>query len=102
MWPALAGDALDGWTIGVVTTVIGGAAELVGVRARLFFVPIWLIGVGVVSYQLGLIGTVVFVVIVVAGAVWWSKRSKATARSPFPPHCSDRAITMRWKSRATR
>jgi len=74
--PATMTENHSGWTIGIVAAVIGGMAEAIGVSGRLFFIPIWMLGIGVMCYQLGWMGTAGFVVFLIGGAVWMFKSMK--------------------------
>lgn len=69
-FPQLAGQPIISWTTGISAIVVGGIADLVGLKARLFFLPIWLIGLGIVCLQLGWPGTVLLVVIAAASVAW--------------------------------
>jgi hypothetical protein len=58
--PGVFGGPHEEITYSVLATIIGGLGELVGLRGRLFFLPIWLIGGAVLAWQLwslfGLVG----------------------------------------------
>src|SRR5947199_104916 len=73
-------DPYQKWTIGILATVIGGAAEIIGLRGRLFFIPIWLIGIGILGYSgyahWGIAGVIVPLAAVVL-AIWWMIKSAA-------------------------
>ncbi len=77
-WPSAVTPPLLWWTYGLVTLGVGGVAELAGLRARLFFLPVWLIGVGLVAYKIGLAGSIAFVGLVVAGLIWSNRKTKKT------------------------
>jgi hypothetical protein len=67
-------DANVLWTVGALVTVIGGGAEIAGIRGRLFFMPIWFIGTIVLSFAAyGRFGIVAVIIPVVSAviAVWW-------------------------------
>ncbi len=58
LMPSVFGGPYTEVTYAVLAIGIGGLGELVGLRGRLFFLPIWLIGGGVLAWQLwGLFGT---------------------------------------------
>lgn len=50
--PAMFGGPYQELTYAVLAVGIGGLAELLGLRARLFFLPVWLIGGAVLAWQL--------------------------------------------------
>ncbi len=50
--PAVFGGPYEEITYSVLAIGIGGLFELIGLKGRLFFLPIWLIGGAVLSYQL--------------------------------------------------
>lgn len=60
--PGVFGGPYEEITYSVLAIGIGGLAELVGLRGRLFFLPIWLIGGAVLAWQLwslfGVVGLV--------------------------------------------
>jgi hypothetical protein len=76
LWPAATQPPLEGWATGAVLVVIGGLADLVGLKARVFFLPIWLIGLGVLGYQMGWPGTLGFVALLGVAAVWIQRKTK--------------------------
>jgi hypothetical protein len=83
-------DGMSGNLIaGVVTSVIGAVGECFGVRGRLFFMPIWLIGLLLVGFQLfdrfGIWGLLAAVALVAGAIVTLFKLSK-------------RAETKRWET----
>ncbi|MFT3712657.1 MAG: hypothetical protein QM817_33830 [Archangium sp.] len=49
--PGTFGGARENLTISVLAVVIGGLGEVVGLKARLFFLPVWLLGAAVGTYQ---------------------------------------------------
>jgi len=100
-------DLPFGWILGVVTVIVGGIAETVGVRARLFFLPIWLLGLGVLVGMVGLIWTGIFLVLLVAAWIWRSRTGKnkeaaawaklrATPPSPMPSVGPDEVPFWTW------
>jgi hypothetical protein len=96
-FPALTNGSHVGWTLGVVAAVLGGIFELVGVRGRVFFVPIWLLGVATICFHLGWPGTLVLAFAVAAGAAMlfrkgvkkehadWDKVQLALIKAPAAP-----------------
>jgi hypothetical protein len=76
IWPASMGPPVGGWTTGVIFFFVGGVAELVGMKARLFFLPIWLIGLGIIGYQMGVVGSVIFVVLLLAAMIAIHRKTK--------------------------
>jgi cbb3-type cytochrome oxidase subunit 3 len=75
-FPASMSENHSGWTIGIAAAVVAGTAETIGVSGRIFFVPVWVWGIGIVCYQLGWMGTAGFVVLLIGGAVWMFKSGK--------------------------
>ena len=73
--PSLVAGTHFGWALGIVATGVGGLLEFVGVSGRLFFIPIWAIGLGIICFHFGWIGTGIFAVVLVAGAVWLFKKA---------------------------
>jgi hypothetical protein len=78
--PGAFSQAYFSWTIGLSVTVIGAAAELLGARARFFFVvPIWFLGtliLGILACdRVGPIGLAI-PVLAAAFVVWWTIRSR--------------------------
>jgi hypothetical protein len=74
--PQMATDARKGWTYGIAAIVVGGISDLVGLKARLFFLPVWLIGIAIICFQIGWPGTVLFVVLAIAGMAWMFRAGK--------------------------
>ena len=76
--PGAFSDANSLWTVGALTTVIGGGAEIAGIRGRIFFMPIWFIGTIIVSFaaygRFGIVSVIIPVVSAVV-AVWWMLQS---------------------------
>jgi hypothetical protein len=62
LMPGVFGGPHEEITYSVLAILIGGLGEVVGLRGRLFFLPIWLIGGAVLAWQLwtlfGMIGLV--------------------------------------------
>jgi len=75
-FPQLAGEPIMSWTYGISAIVVGGIADLVGLRARLFFLPVWLIGIGIICFQIGWPGTILLIVITIAGIAWIFRSGK--------------------------
>ncbi len=101
------GAPANGWTIGLVTLTIGGFSEFLGARGRLFFMPVWLIGVAMIAYKVGRVGTITFIVVALALMIWHARRSKkqekarwekirATPPTPPPPHSPDETAFWQW------
>jgi hypothetical protein len=96
-FPQLADQSIISWPTGIIAIVVGGIFDLVGLKARLFFLPIWLIGVVIVCIQIGWPGTVLLIVIAIAGVAWifrsgrkkeredWEKAQQELMRSTSPP-----------------
>jgi hypothetical protein len=74
--PGLMAEGRSGWTIGVVTTLVGAVCNLVGLKGRVFLLPIWMIGLGIICYHLGWPGTIAFIVLLVGGGIWFFKGAK--------------------------
>lgn len=74
MWP-MANHSLGGWLSGLLFFGVGGLAEIVGIRGRVFFLPIWVIGAGILCYEAGWIGVSVFVVLAIAGMILFQRRT---------------------------
>ena len=96
-FPQLAGQPIISWTTGITAIVVGGISDLLGLKARLFFLPIWLLGVAIVCLQIGWPGTVLLIVVAIAGIAWifrsgkkkevedWEKAQQELMRSTSPP-----------------
>jgi len=107
-FPALMTSPRTGWTIGIVATSVGAVSECVGLRGRVFFLPIWTIGLGIICYQLGWPGTVAFIAIAVGGLVWvfisakkkevsdWQQAQQEIAKAPAPPAVSTERQFWEW------
>jgi len=101
-FPTLTSDSYFPYTLGAAMAVVGGIAELFGVKARVFFLPIWLIGVGAICYKLGPIGWVFLGLIAIAGGIFlvrwtkkktaeeWGKAEEELVKSPTPPMIKER------------
>lgn len=96
-FPQLANQSILSWPTGITAIVVGGIFDLVGLKARLFFLPVWLIGIGIICLQMGWSGTVLLIVIAAAGIAWifrsgrkkeredWEKAQQELVRSTSPP-----------------
>lgn len=96
MFPGLMNGPHELLVFGIVTMVVGGGTEYFGIRGRVFFLPIWLIGLAIVCFQIGWIGTAIFVAFLVAGFFWliqigkkrerehWLKAQEALRKTPTP------------------
>ncbi|HJL15385.1 MAG TPA: hypothetical protein RMH99_07015 [Sandaracinaceae bacterium LLY-WYZ-13_1] len=96
-WGASALFGLEGATesLGYATsaTVVGAAAELVGLKGRLFWLPVWLIGLATGTYSAwdlwgwgGLVGGLALVVVGVVALVFLGKASTRKAMREAPDH----------------
>lgn len=52
LWPNLLGSTYGDLIIGAVTFVIGTGLEIFGVKGRVLFMPVWLLGILMIGYQL--------------------------------------------------
>jgi hypothetical protein len=96
------------WTVGIVAVVIGALTDLVGIRGRLFLMPIWMIGLGIICYKLGWPGTLVFVALLIAVGIWffragkkkeiedWAKAQEQLIRAPAPPASGTESEFWEW------
>jgi len=96
-FPALVSDYIVSWSTGVIVTIIGALTELIGVKGRLFFMPIWFIGLGIICLQLGWVGSVLLGALVVVGIIWlfrygkkqeakeWQVAQEKLRTTPVPP-----------------
>jgi hypothetical protein len=75
-WPGVMTDTITGWTTGIVSTIVGAVCHAVGIKARLFFLPIWMIGLGIICFNLGWPGTIGFVALLVVAGIWFFKGAK--------------------------
>jgi len=75
-FPGVTNGPHSALVFGLITTVVGGVTEWFGIKGRLFFVPIWLIGVGIVCFQVGTVGIVAFVCIAGSALFWMMKQGK--------------------------
>ena len=106
--PALMTDPRSGWTIGVVVTLVGAVCERVGIKARVFLMPVWMIGLGIIAYHLGWPGTVAFTALLVAGGIWlfrgakekeriaWQKLQEETVKAGAPPASEEEVQFWEW------
>lgn len=90
-------------TVGLLSFVVGTIAEFIGIKGRLFWLPIWLLGLGYSGYQAwtiwGWMGAVVGVVSVVGGIamlVLWSRSAtkKAWEKAPDELRQARQAFSM--------
>ncbi|MDB6123095.1 MAG: hypothetical protein JWQ71_2088 [Pedosphaera sp.] len=82
--------------VGIIAAVVGGITDLVGIKGRLFLLPIWLIGIGMVCYHVGTVGMIIFGVIATIGiyllikrgrkesAEAWKKAQEELVKNPAP------------------
>jgi len=96
-YPSLTTGVHFDWTLGVVVTVVGGITELVGAKGRVFFVPIWMVGAGIICFHMGWIGSAVFLLLVILGEIVlfrngkkkeetdWDKVQLALIKAPAAP-----------------
>lgn len=75
-WPGVMSDTILGWTNGVVTTVVGAICSVAGIKARVFLLPIWMIGLGIICFNLGWPGTVGFGALLIVGGIRFFKGAK--------------------------
>lgn len=73
-WPSLYEGSYFGLTLGVLTLLVGSVMERLGARGRIFFVPVWLVGVLLTAYAIfllwGVVGLILPAILVII-AVWW-------------------------------
>jgi len=50
-FPTLFHGAYSGLAISLIAVIVGGVGELFGIRGRLLFIPIWLLGLGLMMYS---------------------------------------------------
>jgi hypothetical protein len=101
-FPTLTSDSYFPYTLGAAMAVVGGIAEWFGIKARVFFLPIWLIGIGAICYKLGPVGWVLLGLIAVACIIFvvrwtkkmtaeeWRKAEEELVKSPNPPMTKER------------
>jgi hypothetical protein len=74
LFPMLFTGPYSGFASSLIAVIVGGAGEIVGIRGRLFFIPIWMIGLGMMMYSghalWGIWGIVGPLVLLVLG-LWW-------------------------------
>jgi hypothetical protein len=99
------------FTLGIVTSVIGGVCEWIGIKGRLFFLPIWLIGLGIFCFTLGWTGSIGFIAMLIAIGIWffnvgrkkeiaqWDK-AQQTLLTAAPDPYADEAAFWEWISTA--
>jgi hypothetical protein len=80
--PGITGGTSGNLIVGVVTVIIGGVADVFGIRGRVFFMPIWLIGLLIIGFQLfdrfGVWGLLAGLALVIGSVVALFKLSKRT------------------------
>ena len=73
-WPSLYEGSYFGLTLGVLTLLVGSVMERMGARGRIFFMPVWLVGVLLTAYAIfllwGVAGLILPAILVII-AVWW-------------------------------
>jgi hypothetical protein len=107
-FPGLMKGPYETLVIGIVTTVIGGITDYFGIKGRLFFLPIWLIGIGIVCYQIGVVGMIAFGVIA-AVAIYllvkqnrkksaqdWKRAQEELTKTPAPESDWDDMRLWQW------
>lgn len=78
LFPALFHGAYAGFASSLIAVIVGGVGEFFGIRGRLFFIPIWLIGLGMMvssSHALwgtwGIMASLVLSVALGGFGLWW-------------------------------
>jgi hypothetical protein len=78
LFPALFHGVYASFAGSLIAVIVGGAGELFGIRGRLFFIPIWLIGLAVMmssSHELwgtwGVMASLVLSVALCGFGLWW-------------------------------
>lgn len=78
LFPTLFHGAYGGFANSLIAVIVGGVGELFGIRGRLFFIPIWLIGLGMMifsSHDLwgtwGVVASLVLSVALCGLGLWW-------------------------------
>lgn len=78
--PELIDGTYGNLIVGVTTTAVGSVCELLGIRGRIFFIPIWFIGIVMVGFQLyhlwGILGLIVSAILIVSCIVFIYKKAK--------------------------
>jgi len=69
-------DTITGWTTGIVSTIVGVICDVVGIKARVFLLPIWMIGLGIICFNLGWPGTIGFVALLIVAGIRFFKGAK--------------------------
>src|SRR5947209_2334539 len=83
LFPALVTGTHFGWTLGIVATAVGGILELVGISGRLFFIPIWAVGLGTICFHFGWIGTCIFAAVMITGLVLLFRKAAKKERTDW-------------------
>jgi hypothetical protein len=106
--PGLMTESRSGWTIGVVATLVGAVCDLVGIRARVFLMPIWMIGLGIIGYHVGWPGIAAFVALLIVGGIFlfrgakdkeaieWQKVQEELVKAGAPPAARDEVQFWEW------
>lgn len=101
LFPALGEGGAGSVTYGVTMLLVGGVAELFDIKGRLFFLPMWLIGLGMSAYGayelFGTLGLVVGAVLLVAALVAFlrlaaKENARMHAEAPRQLEEAERAI----------
>jgi hypothetical protein len=107
-FPELMKGPHEALVLGIIVTVIGGITDYVGLKGRLFFLPIWLIGIGIICYQIGVVGMTIFAAIAAVGiyflirqnkkrsAADWKKAQEELAKTPAPEANWDAMRLWQW------
>lgn len=75
-FPGMTSEPWAPLAFGILTTVVGASAEIFGLKGRLFFMPIWLIGALIIGFQIGWIGVVSVLVFAVVLIILLTNRAK--------------------------
>jgi hypothetical protein len=75
-FPSLMAEPHGSWAAGIVIVLVSGICDLIGVKGRLFLLPIWVLGLGFLCYLMGWQGSVGFVIFLIVAAIWFFKSAK--------------------------
>lgn len=101
IFPALR-DTYPTYMAGALMIIVGGISDRLGAKARVFFMPIWLIGIGLIGLEIGPVGWIGLSILAVVGIVFlsrwsrkvtaeaWEKTSRDFTQSPTPPTGKER------------